>query len=63
MLLHRKIAFFLLNHNKIVIEEYNCFLTSPYVKAVVFIDLVINTYREFIVHSLVNSTKSLVFSI
>jgi len=30
MLLHRKIAFFFrLSHNKVVIVEYNCFLTLP----------------------------------
>ena len=56
MLLHCKMAFFLVKHEKIMS------VSDLAVEAVVFIDLVINIHREF-VHSLVNSTLSLVCSI
>ena len=48
MLLHRKIAFFVKTQKQMSVSDVA-------VKAVVFIDLVINIHREF-VHSLVNST-------
>jgi len=55
MLLHSKIAFFVKTQKIMSVSDIA-------VEAVVFVDLVINIFREF-VHSLVNSTWSLAFSI